>query len=353
MNLTGQNYDVVFASMPPGADEMIYQEINSVYGFDADDFAEIKAAENTSMWVLDQYSNGPFDEREEDLVGQVSGLNFELDKEYIVVVSYNDAGEIAADVMELGTPAMEDTFMISVSHYGMGADPVDILNLDTMEVAIDDLAYGVTSDSLELAVSGEYNFGLDVDQDGVSDFDFAIAADDFLAGERVNVSAYFDLGIMSLGITAIDAEGSVAFFSVETGILAPPPEPMTVDEILANLPYSSNGYLSYESAGLYDRSTIQIQAPEGTTSITLTLDYDVEQGWDYVAIFDGEGARVSEGTDADGNTVATETRFGREGFAGSQTGFTVVIPGDYALVGIESDSGTEYDGYIITAIEVQ
>ena len=68
---------------------------------------------------------------------------------------------------------MEETFVLSVSHYGLGADAVDILNLDTAEVLIDDLAYGVTSPSLELPVGAcGHNLGLDVDQDGVSDVAF-------------------------------------------------------------------------------------------------------------------------------------------------------------------------------------
>ena len=109
---------------------------------------------------------------------------------------------------------------------------------------------------------------------------------------------------------------------------------MTVDQILANLPYSSGAYASNESASVYDQSTTQILAPDGTASITETIDYDVESGYDYLVIMD-----------AAGNTI--------ENLTGSATDYVAVIPGNYALIGIDSDSSVQRSGYSITDVVAQ
>ena len=358
LNLTGSNYDVVVGSMPTGADEMIYEEYDFVADYDLESGQNVKASDSVSVWVFDSFTSGPVDERdEEDFFGRVDGLNFELDKEYLLVIAKNDAGEFTADAIELVEPAMEETFVLSVSHYGLGADPVDILNLDTAEVLVDDLAYGVTSPSLELPVAPAYNLGLDVDQDGVSDFDIALEEEAFLPGDRVNVSAYFKAGVMNLSISGIDAEMDSFFDEFETTILAPPPEPTTLDEILANLPYSSGDYAPNETGGLYDQSTLQIQAPEGTTSITITFDYAFEvffgSNYDFLVVKDADGNQIEAGVDADGNVVNVETRSTRTGFGGVVTGLTVEVPGSYALIGVAADGSGQDAGYTITAISAQ
>jgi hypothetical protein len=275
----------------------------------------------------------PEDYEPEDLLNMTENVNFELNKDYIIVVSYDVDGATVSSLVELMPTSMEETFSLNVSHFASGVDPVDIIDIDSTMVLIDDLALGLTSENLELSVAEDYNLGLDVDQDGVSDVDITIAAGDMVAGETLNVSAYFRSGELMLGITLL-SDGDLGFDALPTGILAPPPEPMTTDELSANLPYSSGTYSTNEGYGLYDPSSIGIMAPDGSASITITLDFDTESCCDDIVILDIDGTEVYRN-------------------AGSETGVEVVVPGAYALIGFDSDGSVQGDGYTITAISVQ
>ena len=149
----------------------------------------------------------------------------------------------------------------------------------------------------------------------------------------LNVSAYFEGGELMLGITLL-SDGDFDFDALETGILAPPPEPMTTDELSANLPYSSGTYAANEGFGLYDQSTLEIVAPVGSTSITITLDFATEGCCDDIVILDIDGIEVYRNS-------------------GDETDVEVVVPGAYALIGIDADFGLQDDGYTITALSVQ
>ncbi|MAD60825.1 MAG: hypothetical protein CMH49_04805, partial [Myxococcales bacterium] len=94
---------------------------------------------------------------------------------------------------------------------------------------------------------------------------------------------------------------------------------------------------------------LQIQAPEGTTSITLTMDYEAEDGYDFVVIKDVDGNLIAQ----DGSRYRFGDDYTAEGLTGSATAYQVTVPGSYVMIGIDSDGSGVRVGYTITAIEVQ
>jgi hypothetical protein len=189
-------------------------------------------------------------------------------------------------------------------------------------------------------VAGAYNLGIDIDQDGEVDVLLPpIAENTFIAGESWNISAFInpeaEVMFTISGIGAGD-EGRENGFGF--GLLSPYTPPMTVAEIQALLPYSSDGYMADELPQVGFPSAIEIVAPEGTASITLVVNYDLEDRfgggcWDELVFVDSMGVEY------------------RDDYCGDDiTDLEITIPGAYVLVGVESDGGTQQDGYTITSI---
>ena len=230
---------------------------------------------------------------------------------------------------------------MSVSHYAAGVGPADLINLDDGSVLVDDLAYGATSDVLELSVAGAYNLGIDIDQDGNADALLPpIAENDFTAGDSWNVSAVInpDAEVM-FALSGIGAGDEGRENGFVFGLLSPYTPPLTVAEMQALLPYSSNGYQAFEQPAVGNPSAVEIVAPEGTASITLVVNYDFED-------FSSAGTCFDELVFVDSMGVEY-----RDDYCGDDiTDLEITIPGAYVLVGVDSDFGTQRDGYTITSI---
>ena len=140
--------------------------------------------------------------------------------------------------------------------------------------------------------------------------------------------------ITSIGAGDEGRENGFAF-----GLLSPYTPPLTVAEMQALLPYSSNGYQAFEQPAVGNPSAVEIVAPEGTASITLVVNYDFED-------FSSAGTCFDELVFVDSMGVEY-----RDDYCGDDiTDLEITIPGAYVLVGVDSDSGIQQDGYTITSI---
>jgi hypothetical protein len=337
VNFAPDDADIFLGTNLEGEMETSYLKLGDVEAFSMDDRTSVVpvGTYNLSAYDYSFFNDIPADYGPSDLFATLGDITFELEKNYIIFMYFNTDNEFILTVSELSAATTAENFTVNVSHYASIFGPVDVINVDENTILIDDLAFGSTSDVLELPVADAYNIGLDVDQDGSIDAQLPpLAENSFFAGDMVNISAYVDEnGTPMFGISMI-AEGeegqSEGFYYASLSEYMPP---MMAAELEAQLPYNNGGYNNDETAGIGERSTIEIVAPEGSTSITLTLDIDTESCCDYVVIFSDMGEV--------------------ERHSGTLSGVEVTVPGAYARIGVESDYFLNYDGYSITGINVQ
>jgi hypothetical protein len=328
VNLGDSTMDLFFSTTPEDATEMTHQKATSILARSADNQMHVVKVGTYDLSAYSRsFSNDTPEEYDvEDLFGTLSGITFELDKSYLVVVYMDELGDYQLMNTMLDMPEADESFSLTVSHFAGGVGPVNLINADTGDPLITGLEFGSTSDALELSINAAYNVGLDIDNDNMIDAYLPpLPAGTFDAGVSVNVGAFLnDVDLQFSVYEYLMGEGGF-------GTLAPYVPPMQIQELIDNLPYALNGYENNEDAELGDPSTREFLAPEGTTSITIMIDYSTEPSWDDLIVKDIEGNEVFNGN-------------------GTGVDVTIVIPGSYFSIGVDSDFSGTYDGYTITSV---
>jgi hypothetical protein len=332
VNLGDNTMDLFFSTTPEDATEITHQKATSILARSSDNEIQVVKVGTYDLSAYSRsFSNDTPEEYDaEDLFGTLSGITFELDKSYLVVVYMDDLGDYQLMNMMLDMPEAEESFNLTVSHFAGGVDPVNLINADTGDPLITGLEFGSTSDALELSINATYNVGLDIDNDNLIDAYLPpLPAGTFDAGTSINVGAFLNGGDLNFSVYEyLMSEGAF-------GTFGPYVPPMQIQELIDNLPYASNGYEANENADVGDPSTREFLAPEGTTSITITIDYETEEFfgtyYDDIIVKDSEG-----------NEVFNER--------GMEVDVTIVIPGSYFSIGVDSDGSGQGSGYTITSV---
>jgi len=324
INLTNDTIDAFF-DVTIGESSYL-NKVQFISGVSVDnDITLIKVGATEVSIYANSFSNDvPEDYDAEDFIGSTDTLTFEQDKLYVIYVLPADEGVefINYEVGAVDAEPIENA-SLTVAHFSATIGPVDVIDIDTGAILIDDLESGTISDALEVTPMTTYNLGVDIDQDAVADVELEFVPE---AGIHYQVSARSSGFRTTLGLTQFDGEG----FDYDDILTIVPP--IAIDEVM--LPFELGGYQNNEDGVPGDPSTNVFVGPEGTTQITVTFDFVVENFWDELVILDSEG-----------NEVYRET--------GEESGVEVTIPGPWFSIGVDSDGSSTRDGYTIQTIVTQ
>ena len=189
--------DVTFAGAA-SADEAVFFDFTI-----GDDTGYLSAVSDTyefDVWVDDAY------------VATLPAFDAMPDVAYSVVV-YSDGGAPNAMVIEddITEVATADASRIRATHAADGVGQVDIWETVSGTALFEDLDFAATSAGVD-AVTGEYTFGIDADDDGVADYNFETIDTTGLEGYPVNAYAYLDNGLPLVHVSIPAAGASTTIF---------------------------------------------------------------------------------------------------------------------------------------------
>jgi hypothetical protein len=263
-------------------------------------------------------TDSPEDHDAESVVLVTEPITVTRGVETTIVIRTNAAGEVVAEIVEMGTPA-EGNFNLAFTHNFAGAPEVDLWDLSTGTEIASDLMYDMTYDAVELPAGLVY-LGIDVDNDMLVD----ITLTPFVVAEGENV--HF--------LAVADGEAPAFGASTADGISDVPPATILGEDV--ELPYLVN-YENSEDALAGDPSSRVFNFP-GATSIDMTFTLDVETRsfgtvpcYDYLIITDVYGDEHFNGCADEGEVV------------------TINVPGEWVFIGVDSDGSTA-GSYQIDAI---
>ena len=317
INLTEDEY-TIWGQMGEGEEASFDKWVSSSDPYEQDSYAPYIGDSIMHIFSYAGGTDSPEDHDPESVVLVTEPITVTLGSESTIVIRTNAAGEVVAEIVEMGTPA-EGNFNLAFTHNFAGAPEVDLWDLSTGTEIASDLMYDMTYDAVELPAGLVY-LGIDVDNDMLVD----ITLTPFIVAEGENVH-----------FLAV-ADGEVPAFGASTadGISDVPPATILGED--TELPYTVN-YENYEDAEAGDPSSRVFHFP-GATSIELTLTLDVEEGFSAGACFD--------------DFIVTDVN-GEEYFngCGEDTVVTINVPGEWVFMGVDSDfSGT--GSYQIDAISL-